>query len=276
MHRHDGGLDQGAAERTEAKRDKAAAQQGGQQADDTRLVDEGEERPREEVLVRAHRQDVPVLQMPQRHGEYACECVLSEEARHNATVCSTITTNSISLLKSRSLVRFQNPIGQINMRDARVEEVEHVSDSDSEERDAECPHERTIGIFPTHQGPTYLLMPHKQDKDNWLYHLTVVSGGGPSAGTQYEQLVQRLMETDGDPTCVLWRHPLLLHTKENITSPLTSLTSESLQTEAIKLFKVDTIRSLRGGYFLVFNAVLQTGVYVYFCFTFSAQKETCG
>ncbi|XP_024940192.1 uncharacterized protein CG43867 isoform X5 [Cephus cinctus] len=130
-----------------------------------------------------------------------------------------------------------NPIGQINMRDARVEEVEHVSDSDSEERDAECPHERTIGIFPTHQGPTYLLMPYKQDKDNWLYHLTVVSGGGPSAGTQYEQLVQRLMETDGDPSCVLWRHPLLLHTKENITSPLTSLTSEALQTEAIKLFK---------------------------------------
>lgn len=133
---------------------------------------------------------------------------------------------------------FQNPVGQINMRDARVEEVEHVSDSDSEERDTECPHERTIGIFPTHQGPTYLLMPHKQDKDNWLYHLTVVSGGGPSAGTQYEQLVQRLMETDGDPGCVLWRHPLLLHTKENITSPLTSLTSETLQTEAVKLFKV--------------------------------------
>ncbi|XP_034943606.1 uncharacterized protein CG43867 isoform X3 [Chelonus insularis] len=130
-----------------------------------------------------------------------------------------------------------NPIGQINMRDARVEEVEHVSDSDSEERDTECPHERTIGIFPTHQGPTYLLMPHKQDKDNWLYHLTVVSGGGPNAGTQYEQLVQRLMETDGDSSCVLWRHPLLLHTKENITSPLTSLTSESLQAEAIKLFK---------------------------------------
>lgn len=132
----------------------------------------------------------------------------------------------------------KNPVGQINMRDARVEEVEHVSDSDSEERDTECPHERTIGIFPTHQGPTYLLIPHKQEKDNWLYHLTVVSGGGPSAGTQYEQLVQRLMETDGDPSCVLWRHPLLLHTKENITSPLTSLTSESLQMEAIKLFKV--------------------------------------
>jgi len=38
--------------------------------------------------------------------------------------------------------------------------------------------------------------------------------------------------------CVLWRHPILLHTKENITSPLTSLLSETLQIEAIKLFKV--------------------------------------
>lgn len=52
------------------------------------------------------------------------------------------------------------------------------------------------------------------------------------------------METDGDPSCVLWRHPLLLHSKESITSPLTSLTSESLQTEAIKLFKVDHQLSL--------------------------------
>ncbi|XP_058805864.1 uncharacterized protein CG43867 isoform X3 [Phymastichus coffea] len=131
----------------------------------------------------------------------------------------------------------QNPIGQINMRDARVEEVEHLSDSDSEERDSESSQEYTIGIFPSHQGPTYLLLQQKQDKDNWLYHLTVVSGGGPNAGTQYEQLIQRLMETDGDPNCVLWRHPLLLHSKENITSPLTSLTSETLQSEAVKLFK---------------------------------------
>jgi len=164
---------------------------------------------------------------------------------------------------SIDLLNHQNPIGQINMRDARVEEVEHVSDSDSEERDAECPHERTIGIFPTHQGPTYLLMPHKQDKDNWLYHLTVVSGGGPSAGTQYEQLVQRLMETDGDPSCVLWRHPLLLHTKESITSPLTSLTSESLQTEAIKLFKVT--RFLIDSFAIALLAIYTKFLILFFC-----------
>lgn len=60
---------------------------------------------------------------------------------------------------------FQNPVGQINMRDARVEEVDHVSDSDSEDREGDGHNtELTIGIFPTHQGPTYLLMPSKQEK----------------------------------------------------------------------------------------------------------------
>lgn len=96
----------------------------------------------------------------------------------------------------------QNPLGQINMRDARVEEVEHVSDSDSEEREdaGQSQVRLTVAIYPAHQGPTYLILPGKQERDNWLYHLTVVSGGGPNAGTQYEQLVQKLMETDGDPS----------------------------------------------------------------------------
>ncbi|XP_034672151.1 uncharacterized protein CG43867 isoform X3 [Drosophila subobscura] len=132
-----------------------------------------------------------------------------------------------------------NPLGQINMRDARVEEVEHVSDSDSEEREdaAQDQARLTVAIYPAHQGPTYLILSGKPERDNWLYHLTVVSGGGPSAGTQYEQLVQKLMETDGDPSCVLWRHPILLHTKDAITAPLTSMHTETMQPEAIKLFK---------------------------------------
>ncbi|RZC38615.1 hypothetical protein BDFB_007983, partial [Asbolus verrucosus] len=134
------------------------------------------------------------------------------------------------------------PAGQINMRDARVEEVEHFSDSDSEERDTEHP-DLTIGIFPTNQGPTYLLCLGKQEKDSWLYHLTVASGGGPSTGTQYEQLIHKLMEVDGDSNCVLWRHPVLLHvpcTKDGAIPsyfPLTTLPTENLQAEAIKLFK---------------------------------------
>lgn len=47
------------------------------------------------------------------------------------------------------------------MRDARVEEVEHLSDSDSEERDSEQP-DLTVGIFPNNTGPTYILCPGKQ------------------------------------------------------------------------------------------------------------------
>ncbi|EEB20222.1 conserved hypothetical protein [Pediculus humanus corporis] len=129
-----------------------------------------------------------------------------------------------------------NPVGQINMRDARVEEVDHVSDSDSEDRDGES-NEYTIAIFPSHYGPTYLIFSNKLEKDSWLYHLTVVSGGGPNAGTQWEQLIQKLMETDGDPNNVLWRHPMLLYSKDCITSPLTTLSTETLQSEAIKLFK---------------------------------------
>ncbi|XP_073830596.1 uncharacterized protein CG43867 isoform X13 [Musca autumnalis] len=131
-----------------------------------------------------------------------------------------------------------NPLGQINMRDARVEEVEHVSDSDSEEReDPQSQAHLTVAIYPAHQGPTYLILPNKAERDNWLYNLTVVSGGGPSAGTQYEQLVQKLMETDGDPNCVIWRHPILLHTKDTISAPMCTLHTESMHQEAIKLFK---------------------------------------
>ncbi len=125
--------------------------------------------------------------------------------------------------------RQQVPQGQINMRDARVEEVDHVSDSDSEEADGPTPSfgtgsaHLTVGIFPANQDPTYLLFSNKQvpsptwhrtivslnrngffkknrqEKDSWLYQLTIVSGLGAQDGTQYEQIIQKLMEIDGDP-----------------------------------------------------------------------------
>lgn len=85
------------------------------------------------------------------------------------------------------------------MRDCRVETVDHVSDSDGEERDSNQP--PTIVLHPSHQGPsTYLLMSSKQEKDSWLYHLTVVSGSGNQSGSQFEQIVQKLMEASGDPS----------------------------------------------------------------------------
>ncbi|KOB75400.1 Plekhh1, partial [Operophtera brumata] len=45
-----------------------------------------------------------------------------------------------------------NPTGQINMRDARVEDVEHVSDSDSEEKNDDARNHLTVAIYPQHQA----------------------------------------------------------------------------------------------------------------------------
>jgi hypothetical protein len=55
------------------------------------------------------------------------------------------------------------------MRDARVEDVDHVSDSDNDDKDEGSPtsledNALTIGIFPSHQSPVYLHMSTKQDK----------------------------------------------------------------------------------------------------------------
>ena len=156
----------------------------------------------------------------------------------------------------------QYPAGQINMRDARVEEVEHISsDSDSDPADNSAtgllPHSNgltptssgrapapTVGIFSNsvgHQAPTYLIFDSKGDKEKWLYELTLVSGGDPKAGTQFERLIQKIMEEEdgGNPShSDVWRNPIMAYSKEPISTPLTTFTSEDLQAEAIKLFKV--------------------------------------
>ena len=45
------------------------------------------------------------------------------------------------------------------------------------------------------------------------------------------------MDVEGDPVNTLWKTPLLLYTKDAITSPLTTI-PESFNNEAVKLFKV--------------------------------------
>lgn len=55
------------------------------------------------------------------------------------------------------------------MRDARVEDVDHVSDSDTDDKDESGPsglHSEsfTIGVFPSHQSPIYLHLSTKQEK----------------------------------------------------------------------------------------------------------------
>ncbi|XP_038250567.1 pleckstrin homology domain-containing family H member 2 isoform X2 [Dermochelys coriacea] len=137
------------------------------------------------------------------------------------------------------------PLGQIKLWEAKVEEVDRSCDSDEDYeasgRSLLSTH-YTIVIHPKEQGPTYLLIGSKHEKDTWLYHLTVAAGStNVNVGSEFEQLVCKLLNVEGEHTSQIWRHPTLCHSKEGIASPLTTLPSEALQTEAIKLFKTSQL-----------------------------------
>uniref|UniRef100_A0A674ERF7 Pleckstrin homology domain containing, family H (with MyTH4 domain) member 1 n=1 Tax=Salmo trutta TaxID=8032 RepID=A0A674ERF7_SALTR len=134
------------------------------------------------------------------------------------------------------------PLGQLRMREAAVEEVDRSCDSDEDYEasgrgflSSHC----TLVVHPREQSPTYLLIGTKQEKDTWLYHLAVAAGSSASfkVGTEYEQLVGNLLDLEGDPDSALWRREALCFCKDGLRSPLTTLPSEALQTEALKLFK---------------------------------------
>ncbi|KAK1905451.1 Pleckstrin like domain containing family H member 2 [Dissostichus eleginoides] len=118
------------------------------------------------------------------------------------------------------------PLGQIKLWEAKVEEVDRSRDSDDELKACgrglqAAPF--TITIHPQEQGPTYLLIESRHQKDAWLYHLSMAAGTTVGkVGTEFEQLVGKLFQLDGDSNSQLWRHPMLCFT---------------LQTEAVKLFK---------------------------------------
>ncbi|KAG7511976.1 pleckstrin-likey domain-containing family H member 2 [Solea senegalensis] len=133
------------------------------------------------------------------------------------------------------------PLGQIKLWEARVEEVDRSRDSDDDLKvcgwGSQGAH-FTIAIHPQEQGPTYLLIESRHEKDTWLYHLSVAAGTTVGkVGTEFEQLVGKLFQLDGDSNSQIWRHPMLCFSKEALTSPLTTLPSQALQTEAVKLFK---------------------------------------
>ncbi|TRY91773.1 hypothetical protein DNTS_023736 [Danionella cerebrum] len=134
------------------------------------------------------------------------------------------------------------PLGQLRIREARVEEVDRSCDSD-EDYEASgrgfLTSHFTLVVHPKEQSPTYLLVSTKQEKDTWLYHLTVAGGSCASlrVGTEYEQLIGKLLDMDGDSDSALWNRDVLCFSKEGLRYPLTTLPSEALQTEALKLFK---------------------------------------
>ncbi|MEJ1269461.1 pleckstrin homology domain containing family H (with MyTH4 domain) member 1 [Cricetulus griseus] len=136
----------------------------------------------------------------------------------------------------------KRPLGCLPVRDAHIEEVDRSCDSDEDYEaggtgrllSSHC----TLVIHPPEHSPTYLLIGTKHEKDTWLYHLTVAAGGSSAkVGTVYEQLIGKLMDGEGDPDSPLWRHPMLCYSRDGLCNSLTTLPSEALQTEALKLFK---------------------------------------
>ncbi|ELK09877.1 Pleckstrin like proteiny domain-containing family H member 1 [Pteropus alecto] len=158
----------------------------------------------------------------------------------------------------------KRPLGHLPVRDARIEEVDRSCDSDEDYEaggtrpllSSHC----TLVIHPPVHSPTYLLIGTKHEKDTWLYHLTVAAGGSSAkVGTAYEQLIGKLMDDQSGggggrrvPSSVvtalpsgdvlwadspLWKHPMLCYSKDGLYTSLTTLPSEALQTEALKLFK---------------------------------------
>ncbi|XP_027749857.1 pleckstrin homology domain-containing family H member 1 isoform X2 [Empidonax traillii] len=133
------------------------------------------------------------------------------------------------------------PLGHLPMRESKVEEVDRSCDSDEDYEatgggllSSHC----TLVIHPQDQSPTYLLIRTKQEKNTWLYHLTVAAGSrNTTVGTSYEQLIGKLLDAEGDPSSPLWKHPMLCYSKDGLHTSLTTLPSEALQTEALKLFK---------------------------------------
>uniref|UniRef100_UPI00398F201D pleckstrin homology domain-containing family H member 2 isoform X2 n=1 Tax=Pristiophorus japonicus TaxID=55135 RepID=UPI00398F201D len=137
------------------------------------------------------------------------------------------------------------PLGQINLMEARVEEVDRSCDSDEDyetsSRSLLSTH-YTIAIHPKEQGPTYLLIGSKHEKDTWFYQLIVAAGStNINVGTEFEQLVGNLLNADSNSCSQLWIHPTLCYSKDGIISPLTTLPSAALQTEALKLFKTSQL-----------------------------------
>ncbi|XP_053130423.1 pleckstrin homology domain-containing family H member 1 isoform X2 [Hemicordylus capensis] len=150
------------------------------------------------------------------------------------------------ILTGKTFYYFRNhedkcPLGHLHMRESKVEEVDRSSDSDEDYEangggllSSHC----TLVIHPPDQSPTYLLIGTKQEKDTWLYHLTVAAGSSSAkVGTAYEQLIGKLLDAEGDPYSPLWKHPMLCYSKDGLQTSLTTLPSEALQTEALKLFK---------------------------------------
>ncbi|XP_071491211.1 pleckstrin homology domain-containing family H member 2-like [Diadema antillarum] len=147
-------------------------------------------------------------------------------------------------LKYYKAEKEKSALGTIDMREASVAEVDQSAVSDDEGDDRSEPTKFTLSIIskkPEKQSTTFLNFTSQEEKDSWLYHLMVASGGSggnsPDGGTEFESIVKKLMGTDSPLASPLWKHPAMVFSKESRDRPLTTLLSDALSREAVKFSK---------------------------------------
>ncbi|XP_077994864.1 pleckstrin homology domain-containing family H member 1-like [Glandiceps talaboti] len=129
------------------------------------------------------------------------------------------------------------PLETVDVQNARFEEAD-ASDSDAANHIKHAKFHFMIQLPKKTQETIYLTFSSKEEKEKWLYHLTLAStASSNNANTEFEVLITKLMEEDGDVACPLWKHPTLCYSKGSLDKPLTTLPSEGLKKEALKMFK---------------------------------------
>lgn len=148
------------------------------------------------------------------------------------------------------------PMSYIPVRGSRIREVTDYNDYDLEEQEdlknknhlQDC----CLAIYPKFSlslDPAYLTFGNQAETDRWLHHLSQVSGSNQTYGTKYEQSLTEVMmssyskctngfaSSDNASSCRWLDHSEMLYSDQPISAPLTTLPNETLQGEAIELFK---------------------------------------
>lgn len=151
------------------------------------------------------------------------------------------------------LVYFNNsqdkiPLGYTNLKDSKLKEMDSLTEIEDiafiyDDLSKNVNHSISIHANDNDE-PIYLLFLSKSDFSLWYYHLKIASNDGPALKTPFENFLSILLNIESKSNSKddfhrhpIWNNPLITHTNDPITEPLTSLPNSSLKIEAIKLFK---------------------------------------
>ncbi|XP_057315067.1 pleckstrin homology domain-containing family H member 2-like [Hydractinia symbiolongicarpus] len=155
-----------------------------------------------------------------------------------------ISKHCWAVLKEKSILFYKNefeqgPIGAISLREiisvSPVEKEIAQSDAENVDTDGTC---RLMIQCLKDSHPTYFVVSSRSDMELWLHQLQqMCSGNDENNETDFETLVTKLMNIDGDPGSRYWRNKMMIHSKQLLKESLTSLRTTELEKEAINLWK---------------------------------------